>query len=131
MSVVPEKYIDLLQGPNFAHLATIMPDGSPQVTPVWFKYDGTHIIVNSARGRRKDKNLRERPSVALSILDPKNSYRYLEVRGKVVKFSEEGADEVIDSLAKAYMGVEKYPYRSAEEVRVTYWIEPTACSSMG
>lgn len=131
MSVIPDKYVDLLQGPNFIHLATIMPDGTPQVTPIWFRYDGTHVIINSAKGRQKDKNLRERPNVSFSVIDPKNSYRYLEVRGKVVKISEEGADAVIDSLAKAYMGVDKYPYHSAKETRVTYWIEPTSHSAMG
>ena len=81
--VIPEKYLDLFQKKAFAHLATLNADGTPQVTPVWVDYDGTHILVNSARGRRKDKNMERNRSVALSIQDPDNPYRYMEVRGRV------------------------------------------------
>src|SRR5262245_24385613 len=86
--VIPEKYLDVFQKKAFAHLATLMPDGTPQVTPVWVDYDGTHILVNSARGRQKDKNMQRNRAVALSIQDPDNPYRYLEVRGKVVDITE-------------------------------------------
>ncbi|MFY9608991.1 MAG: PPOX class F420-dependent oxidoreductase [Blastocatellia bacterium] len=129
--VIPEKYLDLFQKKAFASLATVMPDGTPQVTPVWVDYDGKYVIVNSARGRRKDKNVGQNSSVALSIMDPDNPYRYLEVRGRVAEITEEGADQHIDRMAKKYMGVEKYPYRQPSEVRVMFKIEPTRTSQMG
>jgi PPOX class probable F420-dependent enzyme len=129
--IIPEKYADLFQKKAFANLATVMPDGTPQVTPVWVDFDGTHVIVNSARGRRKDKNMSQNSSVALSIMDPDNPYRYLEVRGRVAEITEEGADQHIDTMAKKYMGVDKYPYRQPGEVRVMYKIEPTRTSQMG
>jgi PPOX class probable F420-dependent enzyme len=128
---IPEKYKDLFDKKAFANLATVMPDGSPQVTPVWVDYDGDFVLVNSARGRQKDKNMKQNSSVALSILDPDNPYRYLEVRGNVAEITEEGAAEHIDKMAKKYMGVEKYPYRSEGEVRVLYKIEPTHFTAMG
>lgn len=124
MTKVPEKFHDLFNKKAFANLATVMPDGSPQVTPVWVDLDGDYVVVNSSKGRRKDKNMRSRPKVALSMQDPDNPYRYLEVRGKVVEITEKGADAVIDKLAKKYLGVDKYPYRQQGEVRVTYKIKP-------
>ena len=129
--VIPEKYLDLFQKKAFAHLATINPDGTPQVTPVWVDYDGTKILVNSARGRRKDKNMERNRAVALSMQDPDNPYRYLEVRGNVEEITENGADEHIDKMAKKYMGVDKYPGRSPGEVRVLYKIKPERISKMG
>jgi PPOX class probable F420-dependent enzyme len=128
---IPEQYKDLLQKKAFAHLGTIMKDGSPQVTPIWFDYDGTHIRINSAEGRRKDKNMRDRPRVALSIPDPDNPYRYMQLRGKIVEITKEGADAHIDSLAKKYLGQDKYPFRQPGEVRVTYKIEVERVSVMG
>jgi PPOX class probable F420-dependent enzyme len=128
---IPEKYKDLFDKKAFANLATVMPDGSPQVTPVWVDYDGDFVLVNSARGRQKDKNMKQNSSVALSILDPDNPYRYLEVRGNVAEITEDGASEHIDKMAKKYMGVDKYPYRNQGEVRVLYKIEPTHFTSMG
>lgn len=128
---IPEKYKDLFEKKAFANLATVMPNGSPQVTPVWVDYDGNYVLVNSARGRQKDKNMKQNSTVALSILDPDNPYRYLEVRGNVAEITEEGAAEHIDKMAKKYMGVEKYPYRQEGEVRVLYKIEPTHFTSMG
>jgi PPOX class probable F420-dependent enzyme len=128
---IPEKYRDLFDKKAFANLATMMPDGTPQVTPVWVDYDGTHVIVNSARGRQKDKNLRRNPKVSLSIQDPDNPYRYLEVRGRVAEITEDGADAHIDKMAKKYMGVDRYPGHQPGEVRVIYKIEPQRTSSMG
>jgi PPOX class probable F420-dependent enzyme len=128
---IPEKYRDLFDKKAFASLATVMPDGSPQVTPVWVDFDGTHVIVNSALGRQKDKNMHSNPSVALSILDPDNPYRYLEIRGRVTEITQDGADAHIDLMAKKYMGVDKYPFRSSKEVRVIYKIEPERVSHMG
>ena len=131
MSAIPEKYMDILTSKkSFAHLATLMKDGSPQVTPVWFDLTNGMIRVNTARGRIKDRNLKVGSRVALSISDPDNPYRYGQVRGKVTKETEEGADSHIDSLAKKYMGVDSYPYRTATEKRVIYYIEPTSGQGM-
>lgn len=129
--VIPEQYLDLFEKKAFANLATLMPNGTPQVTPVWLDYDGTHILVNSARGRRKDKNIERNPAVALSIQDPDNPYRYLEVRGHVEEITEDGADQHIDKMAKKYMGVDKYPYSQPSEKRVIYKIKPEHTSQMG
>lgn len=128
---IPEKYLDLFSKRAFANLATLMPDGRPQVTPVWCDYDGTYILVNSARGRQKDRNMRRNPNVALSIMDPDNPYRYLEVRGKVVEITEEGASAHIDKMAQKYLGKDKYPFAQPGEVRVLYKIKPEHTSSMG
>ena len=128
---IPETYRDLFQKQAFAHLATLMPDGTPQVTPVWCDYDGSHIRINSAKGRVKDRNMRLNPQVALEIMDPDNPYRYLSVRGRVMEITENGADAHIDSLAQKYLGRERYPWRKAGEVRVLYKIRPDRVSSMG
>ncbi len=128
--VIPEEMKDLLEQPIVASLSTVMPDGSPQVTPVWFDYDGSRIRINSAKGRVKDKNMRRDPRIAIVIADPKNPYRYLEVRGRVEKIDEANANTHIDSLAKRYMDVDTYPYRAPEEVRVTYTVVPERTTHM-
>jgi PPOX class probable F420-dependent enzyme len=127
------KYADLLRDDRkaLANVGTVMPDGSPQVTPMWFDYDGKLILVNSARGRVKDRNIRRNPAVAVSIVDPDNAYRYVTVRGRVVEITEEGADAHIDRLAQKYLGQDRYPYRRQGEVRVTYKIAPQRVSGMG
>lgn len=131
MAAIPEKYLDLFQKKVFAQLATLMPDGSPQVSPVWVEYDGHHILINSAKGRVKDKNMRRDPRVGLDLVDPENPYRHLSVRGRVVDITEQGADAHIDKLAKKYLGQDKYPYRSSGEIRVIYKIEPKGAHTMG
>ncbi len=128
---IPATHRDLLTKKTFAHLATIMTDGSPQVTPVWFDTDGPFIRVNSAVGRLKDKNMRRDPHVALSILDPDNAYRYLEIRGRVVDITEEGGAAHIDALAKKYMDLDTYPMHQPGVARVIYRIEPLRFSTMG
>ena len=128
---IPEPFKDLFAKVAYANLATVMPDGSPQVTPVWFDYDGDCLRINSAKGRIKDKNMRRDKRVALSIQDPDNAYRYLAVRGNVEEITEEGADAHIDSLAKKYLGKDKYPFRGPGEVRVIYKIRPEKISTMG
>jgi PPOX class probable F420-dependent enzyme len=130
-AIIPDQFKDLFTKVAFAHLATIMADGSPQVTPVWCNFDGTHIWVNSAKGRVKDKNMRRHKEIALSIQDPDNPYRYLAVQGEVVDITEEGADAHIDALTKKYLGKDRYPYRGPGEVRVTYKIQPRRVSHMG
>jgi PPOX class probable F420-dependent enzyme len=131
MAAIPEKYRDLFNKPAFANLATLMPNGSPQVTPVWVDYDGKHVIFNSAKGRQKDRNVRREPRVALTIMDPENPYRYVEVRGRVKEITEKGADAHIDKMAKKYLNKDKYPFRQPGEVRVLYKIEPEHTQAMG
>lgn len=131
MAAIPEKFLDLFQKKAFAQLATLMPDGSPQVSPVWCEYDGTHVLINSAKGRVKDRNMRRDPRVSLDLQDPDNPYRHLSIRGRVTEITEEGADQHIDRLAKKYLGVDTYPRRQAGEVRVIYKIEPQGSFVMG
>jgi PPOX class probable F420-dependent enzyme len=126
-----EQFKDLFAKVAFANLATLMPDGSPQVTPVWVDYDGAYVRVNSAKGRVKDKNMRRDKRVALSIQDPDNPYRYLAVRGEVAEITENGADAHIDALAKKYLGKDRYPFRTPGEVRVIYKIRPERISTSG
>jgi PPOX class probable F420-dependent enzyme len=131
MTRVPDSHADILGKPAFAHLSTIMSDGSPQSSPVWVDTDGPFILVNSAEGRLKDRNVRRDPRVAVSVTDPDNPYRSLTIRGRVAKITNDGADEHIDRLAKKYMGVDEYPYRTPTEVRVIYYIEPERVAAMG
>jgi PPOX class probable F420-dependent enzyme len=130
-SGIPAGFEKLFEQPVFASLATVMPDGSPQVTPVWIDFDGKHILVNSAKGRVKDRNMGRNPKVALSIMDPQNPYRYLGVRGKVAEITEQGADAHINKMAKKYLNVDKYPFRQPDEVRVLYKIIPERTNTMG
>jgi len=132
MAAIPAEYMDLLQQkPTFAHLATIMPNGTRQVTPVWFDYTNGKIRVNSAKGRVKVRNMQKGAPVALSILDPENPYRYIQIRGRVEHVTEEGASAHIDSLAKKYLGKDKYPSAKPGQVRITLEIEPTAVQAQG
>jgi PPOX class probable F420-dependent enzyme len=131
-TTIPDKFLPVLKEKKaLAHLATLMPDGSPQVTPVWFFYDDGKFIVNTARGRVKDKNMTKNARVALSITDPDNPYAHIAVRGRIANITENGADASIDALAKKYLGQDKYPFRQPGEVRVIYEIEPTSISAMG
>jgi PPOX class probable F420-dependent enzyme len=125
MKNVPETHLDLLKDEKkaFLYLATLMPSGAPQVTPVWFNTDDTFILINTAEGRIKDRNMRARPQVALCIADPVNPYRYLQIRGKVVEFSTIDADDHIDALAFKYQGITKYPHRQPGEKRILYKIK--------
>lgn len=132
MAAIPAPFMDLLQQKkSFANLATVMPDGSPQVTPVWFDYVNGHVRVNTAKGRVKARNMHEGSHVALAILDPENPYRYVQIRGRVARATEEGAQAHIDALAKKYIGKDKYPWSQPDEVRVIYEIEPTGVQTMG
>jgi PPOX class probable F420-dependent enzyme len=130
---IPEAFRPLLGDDvkAFAHLGTLLPDGSPQVTPVWFDTAGDAIRVNSAKGRWKDRNMRRDGRVALAIMDPQNPYRYLQIRGRVERITEDGADAHIDRLAKKYMGADTYPFRQPGEVRVIYVIRPERVTTMG
>jgi PPOX class probable F420-dependent enzyme len=123
--MIPEKFADLFTKEKraLAYLALVKKDGTPQVTPVWFDYDGTQIIVNTARGRVKDKILKRHPRVALAIQDPANLYRYIQIRGKVVEETEVGGYEMICLLAEKYRGKREFPMKPGD-VRVTYKILP-------
>lgn len=111
MQSIPADYHDLFEKPTIAHLSTLLPDGSPHAAPVWIDYDGDtgRLLVNTERGRRKEKNVRKDPRVAVSMTDPENPYRMLSVRGEVVETTTEGAREHIDELAKRYMDEDEYP----------------------
>jgi PPOX class probable F420-dependent enzyme len=124
MTEIPKAYLDLFSKPAFAHLVTLMADGSPQVTPVWVDLDGNTVIVNTARGRLKDRNMKRDPRVALAVSDPANPYRYVQVRGRVSDITENGGDAHIDKMAKKYLNQDSYPYRQPGEVRVVYRITP-------
>lgn len=124
MKQVPHTHEDLLEDDTkaFAFLATLMPDGSPQVTPVWFSTDGEYLLINSAKGRIKDQNMRERPQVAVTLMKPGEPYRYVQIRGEVIEITEEGAEDHIHALSQKYRG---RPYEiPTGETRVTYVIEP-------
>lgn len=131
MADLPAAFRDLTEKKAFANLATLMPDGSPQVTPVWFDVADGRVRVNTAKGRVKARNMQEGSPVALSILDPDNPYRYMQVRGRVARMTQQGADAHIDALAKKYLGKDTYPFRQAGEERVIYEIEPLAVQTMG
>ena len=121
----------LFQEPAFCQLATLMPDGSPQNTQVWADTDGEHILINTAQGRQKERNVQRDPRVALNVVDPTNAWRVGMVRGRVVEVTTEGADELIDQLAKKYLNEETYPFRRPEEVRVTLKILPDKINEIG
>ena len=129
---IPKEYADLLarEKRSFADLALILSDGTPQVTPVWFDWDGELITVNTARGRVKDRVLRRRPVVALLIVDPSNAYRYIQIKGTVVFESEQGAYEQICDMQMKYRGDREYPKRP-NEVRVMYKIRPEKVQARG
>ncbi len=130
MTAIPESHRDILDKKAYAHIATVNAQGIPQVTPVWFTYDGDDIIINSARGRKKDRNIEERPNqIALSVQDPDNPYRYIGLQGKVVEITEVGGYDVINKLSHKYGGND-YP-KNPNETRVTYRIRPTRVWTMG
>jgi len=131
MAKIPEAFRDILDKKTLVHLATTGRDGSPEVSPVWVDLEGDTIIINSAKGRVKDRNMRSHAQVALSATDPDNPYRALMIQGRVVKITEDGADAHIDKMAKKYLGQDKYPFRSPTEVRVKYYIEPLKVATMG
>jgi PPOX class probable F420-dependent enzyme len=115
---------ELLKGKNFANVATLRRDGSVQVAPVWVDVQDGKAVVNSAKGRAWPRNLEREPRVTVSVQNSENPYEYVEIRGRVVEQTTDGADEHIDSLAKKYLGKDEYPYRQPGEQRVIIRIEP-------
>jgi PPOX class probable F420-dependent enzyme len=119
-----EEQKSILDSPNFAHVATLFKDGTPQVNPVWVDREGDLLRINSAEGRAKVVNLRNDPRITIEVSNSENPYRYVEVRGHVIEFTHHGADAHIDALAKKYLGVDDYPNRTDAEQRVTIVIRP-------
>jgi PPOX class probable F420-dependent enzyme len=130
MAEIPAEALPLLEGKNFAHVATLMADGSPQVSPVWIDVEDGVIVFNTAEGRLKPDNLRRDSRVAISVVDQENPYESLLIRGTVTEMTQDGADEHIDALAKRYMGVDEYPLRQPGEERVIVKIEPEKIQHM-
>lgn len=130
-NTIPESHKDILIGKNFASLATLMPDGSPQVTPVWIDLDGGDVLFNTVTGRQKALNLDRDGRVAISVFDSANPYRYIAIRGVIDSKTTDGADANIDRLAKKYLGVEKYPNANPNDQRVIYRVKPTHVQTNG
>lgn len=126
---IPADFKDLLDRPIVVTLVTVMPDGQPQATPVWVDYDGTHVRINTARGRQKDKNMKVGAKVTVLSIDPDHTNRWLEIRGIIVEETEVGALEHINSLSLKYRNEPDYFKRNeamrGKQQRVTYKIEPT------
>ena len=131
--VVPlsDGFLKLLNEPAHCQLVTLMPDGSPQVTQVWVGTDSGHILINTSEGRQKERNVRRDPRVAVNVVDPANQWRLASVRGKVVDITSDGSEALIDGLAKKYLGVDSYPFRTPDEVRVTLKIAPEHIAEIG
>jgi len=131
MTAIPEKYQDIVHKRTFAMFGTIMPDGQPQITPVWVDAENGRILINTAKGRQKHRNVQRDPRVAVTLIDPDNPYRYVEVRGRVTEMTENGADSHIDKMAKKYLGKDKYPFAQPGEQRILLKIEPEHVHGMG
>jgi PPOX class probable F420-dependent enzyme len=131
MAKLSEPVRKLLEAPNFGTLATVMPDGGPQVSTVWVDTDGEHVVINTARGRQKPRNLERDPRVAISVVDRDNPYRQAVIRGRVVEATEQNADAHIDRMAKKYLGKDTYPFRGPGERRVLVKIEPDRVTTTG
>ena len=130
-SVIPASHVDLLESTALAHVATIGPDGEPQVNPVWFGWDGTHVLFSQTTTRQKVRNLQRDPRIALSIVDPNNPYRYLEIRGVVERVEPDPDIAFINSMAKKYLGEDRYPWHRPEDERVVVVVRPEHTTQMG
>jgi PPOX class probable F420-dependent enzyme len=119
----------IIEAPNFASIATSMPDGSPHVSTVWIDLDGDDVLVNTAEGLVKTANIRREPRVSISVFDREDPYEQVVIRGRVVDVTREEADEHIDRLAKKYLGVDEYPWREAREQRLIVRVRPDRVSS--
>ena len=129
--MIPETHKDLLHSKALAHIATIGPKGEPQSNPVWFDWDGEHVLFSQTKTRQKYQNLKRNPRVALSIVDPANPFRYLEIRGVVTEIKEDPDNAFIDSMAKKYVGAPKYTGNRPGDERVVVVVAPEKTTSMG
>lgn len=123
METIPDDQVDLFETPSIATFASFLPNGYPQVTPVWVDYDGTHLLVVTRSGTHKHRNVQHDPRVAVTVIDPDDVYRYLEVRGEVEKMPEDGALEFSDRMASRYWDIEEYPYER-DATRVLFHVRP-------
>jgi PPOX class probable F420-dependent enzyme len=130
-SVIPAEFADLLESTALADVATIGPEGEPQVNPVWFGWDGQYLTFSQTTNRQKYKNVQRDPRIAISIVDQQNPYRYLEIRGKVVRIDPDPDKAFIDSMAKKYLGQDKYPWNQPGDERVVIVVEPVRTTQMG
>jgi len=129
--ILPEDYKDILESTALAHVATVGPNGEPQNTPVWFDFDGEHLKFSQTKARQKYRNVGREPRIALSIVDPENDYRYIEVRGEVVRIDEDPNLDFINAMAKKYLDMDKYPFHQPGDERVVVVIEPRHTTQMG
>ena len=120
----------LLEGKNFGLLATLMPDGSPQITPIWVDVEDNFVLVNTATGRQKPLNINRDPRVAIIVSPTDNPYAYATIRGRVVEVTNEGARSHIDKLANKYLGEDKYPFGPPTEERLIVRIQPERISTL-
>ncbi len=131
MSGIPDSHRDILETKALAHIATIGPQGEPQNNPVWFDWDGTHLLFSQTKGRQKYHNLARDPRLAISIVDPENPYRYLEIRGRLVRVDDDPDLDFINRMAKKYMGKDKYPWHRPTDERVVMVVAPEHTTTMG
>lgn len=128
---IPEGYRDLLESTALVHVATLGPNGEPQNTPVWFGWDGENITFSQTKARQKYRNMGREPRVALSIVDLENPYRYLEVRGEVVRIEEDPDNDYINAMSKKYLGLDEYPMHQPGDERVVIHVRPQHTTQMG
>ena len=129
--MIPKTHQDLLESTALAHVATIGPQGEPQTNPVWFGWDGEHLLFSQTTGRQKYFNLQRDPRIALSIVDPKNPFRYLEIRGVVTEIRDDVGNAFINSMAKKYAGRDVYSGHRPGDVRVVVVVQPERTTHMG
>lgn len=129
--MIPESHQDLLEKNGFLHMASLGPEGEPQVHPVWYEWDGTHLLVSSTKPRQKTKNVERDGRVAGSILDPDNAYRYIEIRGTVESVEDDPTGTLIHRLAKKYLDQDRYPWETDNSERVILRIRPDKINVMG
>lgn len=127
--LLPERLKEILDGPTFSQLTTLDPDGWPQASAMWIMRDGDRLVFNTAEGRRKWRNMANDPRVAVSISDPDEPYSNYSIQGRVVDIRTSDGLEVIDALARKYLGVERYQWLRPGMVRVTVIVEPTRIAS--
>ncbi len=128
---IPEEYEDLLHTTALIHVATLGPDGEPQSNPVWFDWDGEHVKFSQTTARQKYRNVERDPRIALSMVDPENPYRYLEIRGRVERVEEDPNLDFINAMAKKYLGMDEYPYHQPGDERVILYVKPEHTTQMG
>lgn len=128
---IPDDYVDLFDKRSFWHVATIGPSATPQCSPVWASFDGSHVRFGMTRAHQKFRNIEANPAIALSAIDPDNSYRYLEVRGTVTSIDDDGDLAFINSLSRKYLDQDPFPYHQPGDERVVVTVEPTSTTAQG